>query len=112
MKSFQTLNNMGYLPEGDIHGRYVWKGIREGIWPFRPRTINLYLEFDIDFNRYVLFVEIWFPDYQIRSRVDINAFDLADDPLREAIKAGEQFKNKIRDREDFMLAPLIYLGDN
>lgn len=109
---FQPINNMGYLPERDIHGRYIWRAIREGLWPFKPRTINLYLEFDIDCNRYVLFAEVWFPDYSIRNRVDMNARDLQGDLYGATFKAAVEMLEGFRNREDFAVPPNVVLAEN
>lgn len=100
------------LPHSDMHGRYVFDAIREGLWPFKARSIQLFFEYDIDFHRYVLFAEVWFPDYQILKRVDIDAFELADDIDAAAFKMSEQMKQKFRNREILPIHDKIVLGED
>ena len=101
-----------YLPETDRHGRYVWEAVREGIAPFRPRSIRVFVEYDIDFYRYVLFVEAWFPDYQLRGRADIDVPDLDRDPDLAAFNAAKELFKQFRFREAYPCGPNVELGEN
>lgn len=107
----KPLGVTGFLPHSDTHGQLIYKAIREGLVPFKARTINLYFEYDIDYNRYVIFAEVWFRDLQLRGRADIDAFDMADNTDREVYKAAEKMFEAFRYREERPVPENIILGE-
>lgn len=102
---------LGLVPSDDNHGGHVIDAIREGLWPFKPRTVNLFFDYDIDANRYVLFAEVWFPDAQFRHRVSVDAWALAGDVEAEMYKAARQMFEGFRYREDDAISNNIVLGE-
>jgi hypothetical protein len=113
MRSFLTgSHQLPYVPQGDIHGHLVYDAIREGLYPFKPRTINLYMEYDIDFWRYVFFAEVWFPDRQLRCRADIYVPDLETDLMAGARRIANEMFRGFRYRQTYPIPDHIVLGEN
>lgn len=113
MKTLQPMDALGRIPETDLHGRAVWQGIREGLWPFKPKAIHLYFEHDIDFNRYRLLAEVNFGDgYWLKYFVFLDAWDLQDDLDGTVLKATEKMRNGFRNREAEPIHKKITLGEN
>lgn len=100
------------VPDSDIHGRYIFAAIREGLEPFKPETINLYAEFDIDYNRYSILAEVLFPDHRLRWRAFSNAFDWAEDPFKETFRIADRMLRAFRYREALPIPDNIVLGES
>lgn len=107
-----NLAALGRVPHSDMHGHHIFDATRAGLWPFRPRMIEVWMEFDIDFNRYVIFVEARFGDERIAKRKTIDAFDLADDIDGSILKVSQQFFEAFRNRGDYPIPAKITLGEN
>lgn len=104
---------MGRLPHTDRHGEVLFDAVREGLWPFKADGIYIYLEYDIDYHRYRVLVEVRFKgNWHIAHSEYVDAWKLADDPDGEVWKLCPKFVHAFRNREDYFdLAPLIHLGE-
>lgn len=100
------------LPESDMHGRYIFEATRAGLWPFKPRTINVWVEYDINFHRLAIFVQTWFLDGQVIWREFIDAGDLDADPHKTMYDVSWKFFHAFRKREAHEITPNIVLGEN
>lgn len=114
MKSLVANEQLSYLPESDRHGRYIFDGVREGLEPFKAHMIQIYMDYDIDFNRYWVVVDVKFKSgWRLRHKEPVDRDDLLSDPDLEIFKIANLMRDAFRNREDFYdLAPLISLGDN
>lgn len=99
------------IPRNDIHGKIIFEAIREGLSPFKARTINLHFEYDIDYRRYRLFADVYFDHFRLAHRVFIDAFDLANNLEGEIEKAAADMLKGFRNREDFAVPNNIFLGE-
>lgn len=101
------------IPHNDMHGRAIFDGIRRGMEPFRAEEIYVWMDFDIDCNEYRVCAEVRLKGgSHISHVVRSNAWELADNPTSESVRIALEMEKGFRDREDFALAPLIYLGEN
>jgi hypothetical protein len=107
-----TFGELDRLPESDRHGKIIIDAIREGVAPFKPRHIYLFVENDIDYNRYAIFAEVWFNDGRWAWREFIDAWALAEDTDREAMKAAGEFFIAFRNRVAEPITDNIVLGEN
>ena len=102
------------LSHSDPHGEVIFEAVREGLTPFKAEAIHLYMERDLDFNRFRLIIEVRFKGpWDIQHLEIIDADDLYSDPDLEIAKLYPKIVHAFRNREDYFdLAPLIYLGNN
>lgn len=103
------------LPHEDMHGRILFESVREGMSPFRPETISASLEFDIDVNRYWLFVEVVFKDgYRLAHGEHMEASLMYSDPDVEIFRVSKLMFNAFRNREDYhaFVPKTVELGEN
>lgn len=115
MTQFKMEDYFAVLPQHDMHGRDLFAAVREGLWPFKAETIHSYLEFDISYNRYRLFVEVEFKDhYRIAHREFMDHDDLLDNPDSEMFRVSELMFKAFRYREDFhaFVPKTVTLGEN
>ena len=93
--------------------RLIYDKVAEAMWPFRGRMIQIYMGYDIDYHRYHVTVGFVLMDgYTISFVEEVGAWDLVDYYDREVWKIANSMFEKFRNREDYLLAPLITLGEN
>ena len=103
------------LPRNDMHGRMLFDAVKAGLHPFKPERLHSYLEFDIDFNRYRLYVEVFFKDnYRLAHREFMEADDLLNDSYAEMRRVSDLMFKAFRYREDFhaFVPKTVTLGEN
>lgn len=100
------------LPDSDPNSTLIFDAIRRGFEPFRPREIKLFVEYDIDHNRYRIYGEAHFPGYFYPHSEWIDHDQLIAWPSITAFELAEKFFDAFRYRPILLCAPLIYLGDN
>lgn len=97
--------------EGD--GKRLASSVREGIFPFRPLEIKLYLVYDIDNHEYLFSaIAIFRNDLRIRKTIRVNAYLMEEDSDRETDILCEKVVRAFRDSSDVILSPTVHLGDN
>lgn len=86
--------------------RLVFEFVAEGMWPFRLKSIDVYMDFDIDYNEYrVLAGAVLMNGYTIGFEERINAFDFSGDPDEEFLKVAVKMREAFRNREDHFPVP-------
>lgn len=95
------------------YGRRLSDSISEGMAPFRIAMTKLYNDFDIDHNRYkVVGVAVLMSGREIGHHVFVDRDDLLAWPEYQIERIAQEFSKAFRNRSDYSLAPLIYLGEN
>lgn len=98
---------------GNNHATWIYNNIREGMAPFELKMIEIYCDFDIDFNQYrVLGAAILRNGYTIEFVERVDAWDLAAKPDHEMRRVAEAMKVAFRNRFDWPLPNNIELGEN
>ena len=93
--------------------RLIYDKVAEAMWPFRGRMISISMYYDIDYHRYRVLVGFVLMDgYTISFTEEVDAWDLTCYYDREVWKIANSMFEKFRNREDYLLAPLITLGEN
>ena len=93
--------------------RLIYDMVAEAMWPFRGKMISIYMEYLIDQNEYLVVVAFVLTNgYAITFSERVSAWDLADYYDREVWKIANSLFEKFRYRADYLLAPLITLGEN
>ena len=102
------------LPENDLHTRYIWERIREGLWPFKPHRVSLHMEYDIDYNKYRVFAVVKFKSgYPFEHVETVGRDALVDDIYAECYKIGQGMFEAFRYRELREVVPdNIILGED
>lgn len=107
------VDDRGHISEHNEYGSWVSYGIRQGMEPFRLKQIDILMDFDIDFNEYrILGAAVLMSGYTISYSSRVNACNLADYPGREMARVAKEMKEAFRNRMDWPLPPLVYLGEN
>jgi hypothetical protein len=104
-------DNMGYLPE-DGFGQDLHRFVVEGFWPFKLRQTQLYLEFDIDFGMYHLYVDALGNNWRFAWKEPIDMYGLARNPEQTVLKVSRQLLQAFRQREPDPIEDNVVLGEN
>lgn len=109
-----SINPFGLLEveQDDRLSRVLFDAAREGMWPFRGDKIEIGLEYEIDFNRDRIWVEVYGTGWGFFASVLVDHYDMLDIPEITVHKIAQEIVQLLRNREDYRLAPLIYLGEN
>lgn len=111
--SLEVMDALGRIPESDRHGADLFAAVREGLLPFKAHQIYTYLEYDIDYHRYWVIIEVIFKNgYRLNHKEFVDARDIAANPDMEMAKIAVLMLDAFRNRENFSIAPLICLGAN
>lgn len=107
------LNDFGNVINFHSHGKWIYDSIREGMAPFTLKRIEIWCDFDIDYNEYrVLGAALLLNDYTIEYVVRVNAWDLAEKRDHEMWRVAEEMRESFRNRFDWPVPTNIYLGEN
>jgi hypothetical protein len=109
---------MERLPDdlrGFSHGSEIRYAVQEGMCPFKMARMDLYYEYEIDYHRYVIVVELRYSELYgsetLVAKKYSNAFDMADNPQKEVARLAEEFKSAFRHREEWPVPDNIVLGE-
>jgi hypothetical protein len=93
--------------------RVICAAVEKGMWPWKPTTVDLMLDFDIDFNKYRLLARARGNQWDFAYTVPIDRDDLLDTLDGEWIRgAYEKFIQGFRNRHDWAVPNNIELGEN
>lgn len=102
-----------FKPEDRGIGHFLCVAVAEGMWPWKPTDIELYNEFDIDFNRYRLLARArsglaW----DFAGTVYVDRDDLLDMNLEWMEETCRELTAIFRNRQDWPLPTNIILGED
>lgn len=110
--SLRTTNQFG------LHSLSPWdksltKAVVEGLYPFKPKTVETYVEFDIDFNRYRIHATAVFNNgFRITGAVcPVNRCDLLDYPEVVESAVAEALFASFRYGPRYLAPDNIVLGE-
>lgn len=100
-----------YMPPND--GDLIFRAVQDGMAPFRLKQIDVYNEFDIDFNEYVVLAgAVLLSGYTFSHSERISAWDMADNPQSEYLRVANAMFKAFRNRADIRGIPSnIVLGE-
>lgn len=106
------VDDRGRISEQNEYGSWVGYGVRKGMQPFRLKQIDIWMDFDIDFNEYRIGgAAVLLSGYTISYTSRVNAFDLADFPGREMSRVADELFKAFRNRMDRPVPDNIVLGE-
>ena len=99
-------------PDSQAKMRFLSDAVVWGMWPWRPRHIEMALDFEIDFNRYMFVVRTFGPgDSDLAYKFPVDAWDMADGD-GWVWKAYPELVQAFRRRYSPPIPDNIILGDN
>lgn len=97
--------------EENAYGRFAAQGVARGMEPWTPDHVTLYVEFDIDYNRYRLVGEAIGKNWRFDFPMHLSRDDMLD-PLVWAEKTYYGMLRAFRNRESDPVPGNIKLGEN
>lgn len=111
MKLNEPLFDNFVIPRGEDVAKPVFEGILEGFWPFKPRSVRLFMDFDIDYNQYRILSEVCFGDFLFPHTEPVSRDDVLDDPYGVMLPLGQKFKEYYRHLEPLPNTHQHHLGE-